>query len=297
MSAYQSDNLMIYIDGASINEPTVPTVSLRDRVRIKPQAIRDIIAEFLGTMVLMIFGLGVNMQTYLSDNKYGGWLSSSLAWAAGVTFGVFVSMGVSGAHLNPAVTVAMVVHRRLRPWWKVFTYSIAQLLGAFVASAIVFGVYHDAIMHHGHGFDVAMHFATYPQPFVSNLTGFFDQVLGTALLVGIVFALIDQMNQPATHTKGLFPLCVGFAVFAIGSCFGSNCGYAINPARDLGPRLFTTIVPWWGKRCFTEHHYWFWIPIVAPIVGGLLGSFVYFLLIELHHPPPSNQGEYDELRD
>ncbi|XP_065905525.1 aquaporin-10-like [Dysidea avara] len=285
-----SDYLLEQIASTNASkEPTNSSLLIKIRELWK-QAIyyagKDYIAEFLATFVLMIFGTGSVAQVLLSQNKFGDWLSINLSWGFGVTFGCYMAMGISGAHMNPAVTLAMVVLRRLS-WKKIIGYWIAQYLAAFLSSAIVFGIYYDALERFenftdtGHrSIATAGIWATYPQEFVSNVTGFFDQVLGTFLLVLGVVAICDGCNTEPKH--GLKPFMIGLLVVAIGATYGYNCGYAINPARDFSPRLFTFCAGW-GTQVFTHHNYWFWIPIVAPSIGGILGGLTYVLLIELHH--------------
>jgi MIP family channel proteins len=240
---------------------------------------RELLAEFLGTFVLIVFGVGVVAQVVLSKGAAGGYLSINLAWGLAVTMGCYVAAGVTGAHLNPAVTIALAVHRRF-PWSKVTAYAVAQTAGAFVASAVVYATYHEALTAFDGGIrqvlgpvGTAGIFATYPQPFLSVFPGgFVDQVVGTALLVGVILAITDSRNSPAP--AGLAPLIVGLLVVLIGATFGFNAGYAINPARDFGPRLFTSMAGW-GGGVFTAANNWWWVPIVAPCVGGTLGGWIY----------------------
>ncbi|DAZ94880.1 TPA: hypothetical protein N0F65_008024 [Lagenidium giganteum] len=124
-------------------------------------------------------------------------------------------------------------------------------------------------------------FATYPHAKVPNATAFLTEVFGTALLLGGIFAIGDQLNKPASPYSS--PGAVALLVVAIGMAFGMNSGYAINPARDFGPRLFT-LCAGWGSKVFTLNHNYFWIPIVAPLIGGAIGGGVYVGLIEAHHP-------------
>lgn len=247
--------------------------------------IRELAAEFLGTFVLIAFGVAVVAQVVLSREANGTFLSINLAWGAAVTMGVYVAGGVSGAHINPAVTLAMAVHRGF-PWSKVIPYSIVQVAGAFAASAVVYAVYHEAISNFDggvRGLDTAGIWATYPQSFLSNVPGgLVDQIVGTAMLVGCILAIVDERNTAAQ--ANMAPVVIGMVVLLIGMCFGSNCGYAINPARDFGPRLFTAVAGW-GSQVFTANNYWWWIPIVGPLIGGVLGGFVYDLFITRFHPP------------
>src|SRR3954465_1096971 len=222
-----------------------------EEARMSRAVIREMLAEFLGTFVLIVFGVGVVAQTVLSKGAAGSTLSINIAWGLAVTMGCYVSAGVTGAHLNPAVTLALAVHRRF-PWNKVAPYAAAQFAGAFVASAIVYVTYYEALG----GFDGGLRqvtgaqgpagiWATYPQPFLSVFPGgFVDQVVGTALLVACILGITDSRNSPAP--AGLAPVVVGLLVVLIGAAFGFNAGYAINPARDFGPRLFTAVAGWGG---------------------------------------------------
>jgi MIP family channel proteins len=250
---------------------------------------REAAAEFLGTMVLILFGCGVVAQVVLSRQTAGEYLSINLAWGLGVTMAVYVAGGVSGAHLNPAVTIALAVLRGFS-WSKVAPYIIAQVAGAFVGALIVYVGYMEAFTNFDNGIrqvagpqGTAGIFATYPQAYLSSFPGgFIDQVIGSALLVGVIFGISDARNTPPP--AGMAPLIVGLLVVVIGMTFGYNAGYAINPARDFGPRLFTSVAGW-GGDVFRAGNSWWWVPVVAPVVGGVLGGFVYDALITRHHPP------------
>ncbi len=248
---------------------------------------REALAEFLGTFVLILFGVGVVAQVTLGGGATGSYLSINLAWGLAVTLGVYVAGGVSGAHLNPAVTVALAAWRGF-PWEKVGAYVVAQVAGAFAASAVVYLTYADALTHFDGGvrqvtgaLGTAGIWATYPQPWLSTLGGLIDQIVGTAVLVLVIFALSDSRNMAPQSNVG--PIVVGLLVVAIGTAYGLNAGYAINPARDLGPRLFTALGGW-GGEVFRAGHGWWWVPIVGPLVGGVLGGFVYDAFIGKRHP-------------
>ena len=241
-------------------------------------SLRELLAEFFGTFILIVFGVGVVAQVVLSRQTAGSYLSINIAWGLAVTMGCYVSAGVTGAHLNPAVTLALAAHRRF-PWHKVAAYSLAQLAGAFLASAVVFITYREAIGAFDGGVrqvlgpqGTAGIWATYPQPFLSTFGGVVDQIVGTALLVAVIFGITDSRNSPAP--AGLAPVVVGLVVVLIGATFGFNAGYAINPARDFGPRLFTAIAGW-GGEVFRAGNGWWWVPIVGPCVGGVLGGWMY----------------------
>ncbi len=248
---------------------------------------RAVAAEFLGTLVLLAFGTAVVAQVVLSGGSHGGYLSINIGWGLAVVMGVYVSAGASGAHLNPAVTLALAVHRGF-PWSKAVPYWLAQLAGAFTGAALTFLTYRQAFDNFDGGtrqvagaHGTAGIFATYPQPFLSLAGGLVDQIVGTALLLLLVFALGDARNF--APEPRLSPILVGLAVLLIGMTFGFNAGYAINPARDLGPRLFT-LLGGWGSEVFRAGNGWWWVPIVGPAIGGVLGGYVYDVLIARRHP-------------
>jgi glycerol uptake facilitator protein len=221
----------------------------------------------------------------------GDWLLITWGWAMAVTFGVYIAGGISGAHINPAVTLALAVRRNF-PWAKVVPYIVAQLVGAFAGAALVYLVYHNAISSYEAAHSITRGalggsadstatfsiFATFPAPYFhsSMVWPFVDQVVGTAFLLMFVLALTDERNQPPR--MNLAPLLVGLAVAAIGMSFGANAGYAINPARDFGPRLLAWLAGW-GKVAIPGVHNYIWVPIVGPFVGGVLGAIVYDIFI------------------
>jgi MIP family channel proteins len=255
---------------------------------MKSAMAREAAAEFLGTFVLIVFGSGAVAQVSLSGGTHGGYPSINVAWGLAVVMGIYVAAGVSGAHLNPAVTVALAVHRGF-PWRKVLPFCGAQVAGAFAGAAVTYATYREAFDHFDGGVRQVMGahatagiFATYPQPFLSNVPGgLVDQIVGTGLLLLALFALGDSKNLAPEPKIG--PLFVGALVVLIGMSFGFNCGYAINPARDLGPRVFTAVAGW-GGDVFRAGHGWWWVPIVGPLVGGVLGGFVYDLFVTRRHP-------------
>jgi MIP family channel proteins len=256
---------------------------------------REAAAEFLGTAVLLAFGSAVVAQVVLSGQSHGGYLSINIAWGLAVTMGVYVAGGVSGAHLNPAVTLAVAVHREF-PWSKVLPYMAAQIAGAFTGAAITYLTYRAAFDRFDGGTRqvtgakaTAGIFATYPQDFLRTFPdGVIDQVVGTALLIALIFALTDQKNLAPEGR--IVPIHFGLLVVLIGMTFGFNAGYAINPARDLGPRLFT-FVAGWGSDVFRAGNHWWWVPIVGPLVGGVLGGAIYDQLVGRHHPAETKARE------
>jgi glycerol uptake facilitator protein len=186
--------------------------------------------------------------------------------------GIYVAGKISGAHLNPAVTLALAVFRGF-PWRKVVPYSIAQIAGAFVAAALVYQNYLPAF----HAVDPQLErtagiFTTFPAFPEFPQAGFLDQVIGTALLLLLIFAITDEFNLPPG--ANLVPLMVGLVVVAIGISFGGMHGYAINPARDFGPRLFTVAAGFRNNGLTDGSRVW-WVPVVAPLVGGVAGAALY----------------------
>jgi glycerol uptake facilitator protein len=231
----------------------------------------ELLAEFLGTLVLVLFGGGVVAMAVLFQDK-GGYTNITLAWGLGVTMGIYVAGKISGAHLNPAVTVSLALFRGFK-WSKVLPYSIAQTAGAFVAAAIVYWNYHPAFLKAAASglTDTAGIFTTFPAFADQPSAGLLDQIIGTALLLLLIFAITDERNQPPAN---LAPILIGLVVVVIGMSFGGMHGYAINPARDFGPRLFTVLAGF-KKNGLTDGSLVFWVPIVGPLIGGILGALVY----------------------
>jgi glycerol uptake facilitator protein len=268
----------------------------------------ELLAEFLGTFVLIAFGDGVVAMAVAAlpgsgrtagptviFQAAGDWLLITWGWAMAVAFAVWVAGGVSGAHINPAVTLAFAVRRKFS-WSKVLPYMAAQVIGAFVGAALVFLVYHNAIdafnlaaktpKSGGQALATYSIFATFPSAYFHGAVAgpLIDQIVGTAFLLIFVVAVIDLRN--AAVQSNLAPLAIGLAVAAIGMSYGANAGYAINPARDFGPRLFAYFAGWGkvalpgtynsGGLSFSNY---FWIPIIGPLIGGVIGVIIYDLFI------------------
>jgi glycerol uptake facilitator protein len=256
----------------------------------------EMLAEFLGTLVLIALGDGVVAMVVLFSSAApgevikgelvkGGYTNITLGWGLAVLMGICVAGRVSGAHLNPAVTLAMTAFRGF-PRGKVLPYMLAQVAGAFAGAALVYVNYLPALLK----FDPDLSkqasvgiFATFPQFPDAWEHSLFDQVVGTAFLIGLILAIVD--NQPPS----LQPLLIGLVVVAIGVSWGGMHGYAINPARDFGPRLFT-LVAGFQNTGFASHAWW--VPIVGPLLGGLLGALVYDRGIRPFLPPaPPREGQ------
>ncbi len=228
----------------------------------------EFIAEVIGTMILIIFGGGVVAGVVLKDSKAegSGWIVITIAWGLAVAMAVYAVGSVSGAHINPAVTLGLASVGEF-PWDKVPMYVLAQVLGGSIGAVIVFLNY---LPHwrrtEDQGAKLAV-FSTGPavrSPF-SNLV---SEILGTAvLLMGLLFIGANDF------TEGLNPLIVGALIIAIGMSLGGTTGYAINPARDLGPRIAHALLPIPGKG--TSDWSYSWVPIVGPIFGGIYGAVFY----------------------
>jgi glycerol uptake facilitator protein len=244
---------------------------------------QEFIAEFFGTMVLILFGDGVVAMVVLFASNpaipgevvKGGYTNVVLGWGLAVTFGIYIAGTISGAHLNPAVTLALAATKRF-PWSKVPHYILGEFAGAFAGALLLFIVYHakwilvDPGLDHTTGI-----FSTFPAV-PGFWPGFFDQVVGTALLIGLIFAVVDKLN--VLPGSNLAPIVIGLIVVAIGISFGGMNGYAINPARDLGPRLFAVVAGFKNNGLTDGTGAWL-PPVIGPIVGGLLGGFAYDLFI------------------
>lgn len=273
--------------------------------------VAEMSAEFLGTFVLIILGCGSVALALVGLSGSGrqtadfgpaNWLIINWGWGLAVVFGVYIAGTTSGAHINPAVTLAFAVRRGF-PWRKVVPFWFAQVVGALAGAALVYAVYTSAISTFdqansgGHrSLPTFSIFATFPAPyFHGNMWGpFLDQVVGTAILIGLVFALIDRRN--GGPTSNLAPFFIGLVVVVIGMTFGVNAGYAINPARDLGPRLLTWFEGW-GSFAFPGSGKgfsgYFWVPIVGPLVGSVVGAFVYDTFIGQFLRARSGRGPDD----
>lgn len=258
----------------------------------RPALVGEMCAEFAGTMILILFGVGVVAQVTTSqDGALGDHDSIAWAWGLGVTLGVYVAARLSGAHLNPAVTLALAVFQGFS-WRKVLPYTLAQTLGAFVAALVVRVSYADLIAAVDPEHTIATQgiFSTLPgngAADVSISSAFVDQVVGTALLVFLIFALTSAWNNPPMANLG--PFVIGLVVVAIGMAWGANAGYAINPARDFGPRIASLITGYGGAMRDQNGYLYFWLPIVAPLLGGLVGGALFKLLVDDHLTDPDEE--------
>ena len=243
------------------------------------------LAEFVGTAILLLLGNGVcaNVTLAKSKAKGSGWIVVATAWGLAVALAIYSVGRISGAHINPAVTVSLAVIGSF-PWEQVPGYILAQLAGGFTGAALVWLTF---LAHWKETEDPEAKlgiFATIPaidKPFAN----FLSEAIGTAMLLLGILAIGDnaqslqsagELDLSVVFSGAIQPLIVGFLVWGIGLSLGGPTGYAINPARDLGPRLAHAILPIAGKGSSQWHYAW--IPIVGPLAGGILGALIYTLL-------------------
>lgn len=245
-----------------------------------------LVAEFLGTLILLVFGNGVVANVVLARTKgnNAGWLVISVGWGVAVFVGALCSVKASGAHLNPAVTVGLALAGKFEAS-KVFGYIVAQMLGAMVGAVVIYYFYREHFKATNNADDKLACFCTAP-----NIRGtwqcFFCEVVGTMMLVLPIlliepatlenFSGVSAAKPPefGLGSLGLVPVAV--IVFGIGLSLGGTTGYAINPARDLGPRIVHHFLPIVGKR--DSDWEYAWIPVAGPIAGAVLAALVFVLV-------------------
>jgi glycerol uptake facilitator protein len=239
------------------------------------------LAEFIGTMMLIILGDGVVAGVLLRESKAenSGWIVICFGWGMGVAIAVYAVIAISGAHINPAVTLGF-ASVGLLPLADVPGYIIAQMLGAFVGGVIVWLAY---LPHWEQTADPGLKlgvFCTAPAIY-NTVANLITEIIGTAVLVFGVLGIVGNAQQlpqggADLFTFGIVPLLVGLLVLGIGLSLGGPTGYAINPARDLGPRIAHAVLPIAGKG--PSDWGYSWIPVVGPIIGGLIGAQLYNIL-------------------
>jgi glycerol uptake facilitator protein len=246
---------------------------------------QTLLAELVGTMILVLLGDGVVANVVLDKTKgqQSGWIVITAGWAVAVTIAVYAVGRISGAHLNPAVTIAMAVIGSF-PWSQVPGYIAAQMIGGVLGAVLVWLKY---LPHWRVTADPAAKLSVFSTgPAIREAgSNFIAEVIGTAVLLFGILAIAanaQTLTRPGdvdlsvVFSRGLQPMLVGLLVFGIGLSLGGPTGYAINPARDLGPRIAHAILPIAGKG--SSDWEYAWIPVVAPIVGGIAGAGLYSLI-------------------
>jgi len=230
----------------------------------------ECIAEFIGTFLMILLGVGCVAALVVGGSSYGAW-EVCILWGLAVAMAVYVTGAVSGAHLNPSVTIALAVFKGF-PKRKIIPYIVAQMLGSFVAAAVVFGLFSSLFVTKD--LTTAGVFTTFPHPGISLASAFMSEFIATAILLLGIFALTDDNN--GVPRGAITALLIGLLVAVIGGTFGSLTGFALNAARDFAPRLFVSLFGW-GREAMTGGRAlpYVFIPLVAPILGGLFGAFIY----------------------
>ncbi|MDO2947299.1 MIP/aquaporin family protein [Aeromonas simiae] len=242
----------------------------------------ELFAEFIGTALLIFFGVGCVAALKLTGASFGQW-EISITWGVGCAIAIYVTGGISGAHINPAVTLALAAFCGFEKR-KVVPYIVAQIAGAFAAAALVYALYsglftewettHNVVRGSQESLALAGTFSTYPNAALSNLQAFFVEFFITAVLMLSILAIGDNNNGAP---KGFAAaLLIGLVIAVIGASFGPLTGFAMNPARDFGPKLFA-FVAGWGDIALTggRANPYFWVPIMGPICGALAGAALY----------------------
>ncbi len=233
----------------------------------------DFSAELVGTMVLILLGDGVVANVLLKKSKgeNSGWIVITTGWGLGVAMAVYITGWVSGAHLNPAVTIGLIAVGDVAPS-AAFSYIGGQMLGAFIGAVIVYLTY---LAHWKETEDPNLKLSVFcTMPAIRNkVANLITEIVGTAMLL---FGVLGVSSANNGLKDGMGPFAVGLLVLAIGLSLGGPTGYAINPARDLAPRIAHAILPIPGKR--NSDWSYSWIPIVGPIIGGIIGAVAYEII-------------------
>ncbi|KAH7722983.1 CBN-AQP-7 protein [Aphelenchoides avenae] len=235
-------------------------------------------------MRMLLIGTGIVAHSVLTEGELNPFIHRNIGWATAISMCVYTAQKITGGQLNPAVSLAQCLMGKITVL-ELLLFSIVQTLGAFLGSGISFYLYMDHIKNYNGGKRIVVGekgtgeiFCSFPPEYVTNLTIFVSQVLGTALFVVFNVAITDDLNG---IPKFLRPILTGVAIFVVAASYGMNVGYPVNPARDLGPRIFASIAGY-GVEVFSYHTYFFWIPVVGPLVGSALGVGAYLLFIGMH---------------
>ncbi|MBW4025856.1 MIP/aquaporin family protein [Acidipila rosea] len=257
---------------------------------MKNRLFGELLAEAVAVFLIIAFGDSVaGMYTLYSPSPYQqAYWGVCIAWGLAVTMAIYVTGSISGTHANPAVTIALALYRKFS-WAKVLPYMIAQTVGAFAGAAVVLWLYAPVIDH----FNAVSHltragggaagvFFTHPGLAVTPMHAFGDEIILTALLIFGIFAITEQYNEMAPSANS-GAVIIGLLVALIGASMGYLEAFAINPARDLGPRLFCFLAGWGSSALPSPENYW-WVPVAGPLLGGVAGGAAYQFLIRPYLP-------------
>ncbi|SQD76927.1 MIP/aquaporin family protein [Moritella yayanosii] len=250
----------------------------------------ECLAEFIGTGLLIFFGVGCVAALVLTGASFGQW-EISIIWGMGVAIAIYCTAGVSGAHINPAVTIALAAFHGFDKS-KVLPYIFAQLSGAFCSAALVYGLYSNLFTDYeiANGFlrsseaalSTAGIFSTYPHPSLSFIGAFAVEFVITAVLMFVILALGDEKN--GDRRGAMNPILIGVVIAVIGGSLGPLTGFAMNPARDFGPKLFAYFAGWDYALTGAKDIPYFIVPILGPIVGACFGGWLYPKVIGQYLP-------------
>ena len=267
---------------------------------MKKALVGELIAEAVAMFIIIAFGESVAAMYSLYDPSpyQQAYWGVCIAWGLAVTIAIYCTASISGCHANPAVTLALACFRKFS-WSKVLPYCLAQVVGAFCGAGVVYALFSPVIDQ----FNAAHHltraaggaagvFFTHPGVTITPMHAFSDQIIMTALLIFGIFAVTEQYNEQAPGANS-GALIIGFLVATIGASMGYLEAWAINPARDFGPRLFCFIAGWGSSALPSPGSYW-WIPSVAPLIGGVIGGWAYQVLIH-QFLPARNRARIAEL--
>ncbi|OQR93178.1 aquaporin [Thraustotheca clavata] len=266
------------VEVASTVDSLASTENLEEEY-VEPTLQRKCMAEFFATFILVGFGAGSVSQTVLSENELGNYTHITMCWGIAVMLAINIAGSTSGAHLNPAFTIVFCIYNHQFPWRAVPWYCLSQTVGAFFGFAAVYCMYFRAFMVYDPQCTIERGgriFASFPQINETQFSAFVAEVLCSAFFMVGAFALGDPRNPHMI--KPLVPVLTGALVVAVGMAFGLTTGYALNPAVDFAGRVFSSMAGW-GSTMFTAYNNYWWVPVVAPVLGGWLGAGSYIIFI------------------
>ncbi|VDN53562.1 unnamed protein product [Dracunculus medinensis] len=250
-----------------------------ERIRIENTIIRECLAEFIGTFFFVFIGTSANVQFTLND---GDKTSAQIAWGIGFAFAIYLATTASGGHINPAISLTALMFGDIS-LLQFLLYLPVQFIGAFIGAAFAYLTHLDNIAsylrrHNDDEITIAGLFTTFPAAQMSYFGSIIDQIVGTIILSGMIYLITDRRQR---ISKSIQPILIGGVMSMIAMTFGANCGFAINPARDFGPRVFLLIIGY-GWQLFSYRYYYFWIPVVAPLIGAPIGAILYKIFVGIH---------------